>query len=54
MVRRELCVAVCCLLLCTTLSLFVPGVARGQNPIVTENALPGNPKSEWDVSNFAG
>ena len=24
--------------------------ARAQNPIVTENALPGNPKSEWDIS----
>ena len=42
--------AVFCLLLCTTLSLLAPGVALGQNPIVTENALPGNPKSEWDVS----
>ena len=42
--------AVYCLLLCTTLSLLAPGVALGQNPIVTENALPGNPKSEWDVS----
>lgn len=24
--------------------------SRAQNPIVTENALPGNPKSEWDIS----
>ncbi|MBL7739314.1 MAG: DUF4082 domain-containing protein [Chitinophagaceae bacterium] len=23
---------------------------KAQNPIVTENALPGNPQSEWDVS----
>lgn len=25
-------------------------IARTQNPIVTENALTGNPKSEWDIS----
>ncbi len=25
--------------------------AQAQNPIANENALPGNPKSEWDVSN---
>lgn len=24
--------------------------ATAQNPIVTENALPGNPSSEWDIS----
>ncbi len=26
------------------------GIARAQNAIVTENALPGNPASEWDVA----
>ena len=26
------------------------GVARAQNPIVTENARTGSPASEWDVS----
>ncbi|MGH7789201.1 MAG: N,N-dimethylformamidase beta subunit family domain-containing protein [Candidatus Binatia bacterium] len=26
------------------------GAASAQNPIVTENALPGSPASEWDVS----
>ncbi len=24
--------------------------ASAQNPIVTENALPGNPSSEWQIS----
>src|SRR5690606_26786452 len=32
------------LLLCLSFNSF------SQNPIVTENALPGNPKSEWDIS----
>ena len=27
-------------------------VALAQNPIVTENALPGNPESEWQVPDF--
>ncbi|HEY0898789.1 MAG TPA: N,N-dimethylformamidase beta subunit family domain-containing protein, partial [Sphingobacteriaceae bacterium] len=26
------------------------GLLKAQNPIVSENALPGNPKSEWDVT----
>jgi Domain of unknown function (DUF4082)/Concanavalin A-like lectin/glucanases superfamily/Bacterial Ig domain/Secretion system C-terminal sorting domain len=30
------------------LSIFV--TANAQNPIVTENALPGTPKSTWDIS----
>jgi hypothetical protein len=28
--------------------LFLVGNAWAQNPIVTENALPGNPISEWE------
>lgn len=34
----------CALLLAVNSNVF------SQNPIVTENALPGNPKTEWDVS----
>jgi hypothetical protein len=29
---------------------IIPYVAWSQNPIVTENGLTGNPKSEWDIS----
>ena len=32
-------------------SFLIAWTAQSQNAIVTENALPGNPKSEWDVSN---
>ncbi|MBL7743632.1 MAG: DUF4082 domain-containing protein [Chitinophagaceae bacterium] len=32
------------------IALFSILSAGAQNPIVTENALPGNPKSEWDIS----
>ncbi len=32
------------------LGLFICSFAFGQNPIVTENALTGNPKTEWDIS----
>ena len=32
------------------LIVFAAGSAWAQNAIVTENALPGNPPSEWDVS----
>ncbi len=35
--------------LAVALALFAR-VAAAQNPVVTENALPGNPPSEWDVS----
>jgi large repetitive protein len=34
--------------LCCALFSFLYSIA--QNPIVTENALPGNPQSEWDIS----
>lgn len=33
-----------------SLFLFCLIGLHAQNPIVTENALPGNPKSEWDIS----
>ncbi len=36
-------------LLLATILFFSLGL-RAQNPIVTENSLPGNPKSEWDIS----
>ena len=39
---RTLCI--CVVLFSTNPFLFA------QNPIVTENALPGNPASEWDIS----
>ena len=42
-VAGVLSVAACALVLSA-------GIARAQNAIVTENALPGNPASEWDVS----
>lgn len=32
------------------LFLLMAGQARSQNPIVTENSLPGNPRSEWDIT----
>lgn len=32
------------------LALLLAGLAHAQNPIALENALPGNPPSEWDVS----
>lgn len=35
------------LILCSALLLTIYSTA--QNPIVTENALPGNPPSEWDI-----
>jgi len=35
--------------LAACVALLTAGVARAQNAIVTENALPGNPSSEWDV-----
>src|SRR5450755_1273430 len=31
------------------ISFCVVGITYAQNPIVTENALPGNPNSEWDL-----
>src|SRR5258708_39708523 len=34
-------------LLCCTLLTFL--FTTAQNPIVTENALPGNPSTEWDI-----
>ena len=40
-------------LLFTFFSVFVFSVfSFGQNAIVTENALPGNPISEWGVPSF--
>ena len=38
------------LLLAACAGLLTAGVARAQNAIVTENALPGNPSSEWDIT----
>lgn len=35
-------------ILCASLFSFIVSIA--QNPIVTENALQGNPSSEWDIS----
>ena len=35
--------------LCLSLLLHAPQ-ARAQNEIALENALPGNPPSEWDVT----
>ncbi|HEY1007273.1 MAG TPA: N,N-dimethylformamidase beta subunit family domain-containing protein, partial [Sphingobacteriaceae bacterium] len=32
------------------LLLALRGDVRAQNPIITENSLPGNPKSEWDIT----
>ncbi len=32
--------------------LLLSGIAQAQNPIVTENALAGNPISEWGVPSF--
>jgi len=40
------------LLLSVILGFFFSQVLLGQNAIVTENALPGNPISEWGVPNF--
>jgi len=37
------------LLLAACVGLLTGGVARAQNAIVTENALPGNRPREWDV-----
>src|ERR1700730_990461 len=31
-------------------SICMVGFSSAQNPIVTENALPGNPNSEWDLT----
>src|ERR1700754_3654703 len=36
------------LAICCTLMTFIYSAA--QNPIVTENALEGNPASEWDIT----
>src|ERR1700712_1446348 len=33
--------------------LMISGYANGQNPIVAENLLPGNPISEWGVNSSA-
>ncbi|HYK44140.1 MAG TPA: N,N-dimethylformamidase beta subunit family domain-containing protein, partial [Parafilimonas sp.] len=41
--------ALSCLTLLIILSVFVVFNAAAQNAIATENALPGNPASEWDV-----
>jgi hypothetical protein len=32
--------------------LLIAGIVKAQNPIVTENALPGSPISQWGVPNF--
>ena len=37
------------LLLVTVFSLFIATTTFSQNAIVTENALPGNPASEWNI-----
>ena len=34
----------------TVLSLLISTISFSQNEIVTENAKPGNPSSEWDIS----
>ncbi|MGN6617084.1 MAG: N,N-dimethylformamidase beta subunit family domain-containing protein, partial [Ilyomonas sp.] len=34
--------------------LFFNTLLSAQNPIVAENALPGNPSSEWDIPQLAG
>lgn len=34
----------------TVLSLLISTITFSQNEIVTENAKPGNPSSEWDIS----
>ncbi len=47
MSRARYCQTILSLLV---LVFFSAGSARAQNAIVTENALPGNPPSEWDVS----
>ncbi|MBC7627116.1 hypothetical protein, partial [Ferruginibacter sp.] len=31
------------------LALLISTISFSQNAIVTENALPGNPASEWDI-----
>ena len=36
--------------LCVLVILLLSNVSSGINPIVAENALPGNPSSEWDIS----
>ncbi len=36
---------------CALFAAALPGTARAQNAIVTENQLPGNPPSEWDLDN---
>jgi hypothetical protein len=43
-----------CMKLLFTFAVFLSSflVAVGQNPIVTENSLPGNPYSEWGVPDF--
>src|SRR5688572_31445914 len=38
-----------CLIFCVFVFSFI---SFSQNPIVTENALPGNPSSEWSVPDF--
>ncbi len=35
----------------TILASFISWTVSAQNPIVTENALAGNPQSEWEVGN---
>ena len=38
-------------ILCTGVMLFgIHPFIFAQNPIAIENALPGNPASEWDIS----
>ena len=32
------------------LSFLIAWATQAQNPIATENALPGNPSSQWDIS----
>ncbi|MCB0715828.1 MAG: DUF4082 domain-containing protein [Chitinophagaceae bacterium] len=38
------------LVICTIFVLCIGIISKAQNPIVTENALPGNPSTEWDIS----
>ena len=40
------------LLFCFVPALLLSSLLSAQNPIVTENALPGNPFAEWGVPNF--